>query len=144
MAAGDLEWNYVKFLVGRDGVPRKRFNSLYNPKDFEGDVSASLHQNASAPCAPALQPSGLLCNSSLHDCSSSSSLCLHQSVSSSSSSIANPSETGVGVCTAVTSCAYQLWEACGRMLQTESAFGAIGQEGQLLGSLVSASVCACR
>ena len=39
-AAGDLEWNYVKFLVGRDGVPRKRFNSLYNPKDFEGDVSA--------------------------------------------------------------------------------------------------------
>jgi len=39
MAAGDLEWNYVKFLVGRDGVPRKRFNSLYNPTDFEGDVS---------------------------------------------------------------------------------------------------------
>lgn len=39
IAAGDLEWNYVKFLVGRDGVPRKRFNSLYNPKDFEGDVS---------------------------------------------------------------------------------------------------------
>lgn len=38
MVAGDLEWNYVKFLVGRDGVPRKRFNSLYNPTDFEGDV----------------------------------------------------------------------------------------------------------
>ena len=36
---GDLEWNYVKFLVGRDGVPVKRFGSLYNPKDFEGDVS---------------------------------------------------------------------------------------------------------
>ena len=41
MPAGDLEWNYVKFLVGRDGIPRKRFNSLYNPIDFEGDVSVA-------------------------------------------------------------------------------------------------------
>ena len=40
-AAGDLEWNYVKFLLGRDGLPRKRFNSLYNPIDFEGDVSVT-------------------------------------------------------------------------------------------------------
>lgn len=39
---GDLEWNYVKFLVGRDGVPVKRFGSLYNPKDFEGDVKKLL------------------------------------------------------------------------------------------------------
>lgn len=31
----------MKFLVGRDGVPIKRFGSLYNPKDFEGDVSDS-------------------------------------------------------------------------------------------------------
>lgn len=41
MPAGDLEWNYVKFLLGRDGLPRKRFNSLYNPIDFEGDVSVT-------------------------------------------------------------------------------------------------------
>jgi len=46
---GDLEWNYVKFLVGRDGIPRKRFNSLYNPIDFEGDVRALLAGKEALP-----------------------------------------------------------------------------------------------
>ena len=58
--AGDLEWNYVKFLVGRDGVPRKRFNSLYNPKDFEGDVSACPISQRRAPlCARVLHDRAL-------------------------------------------------------------------------------------
>lgn len=37
---GKIEWNYVKFLVGRDGQPMRRFGSQYDPSKFEGDVSA--------------------------------------------------------------------------------------------------------
>lgn len=36
--SGDIKWNYTKFLIDRNGVPRKCFNSLYDPIDFEDDV----------------------------------------------------------------------------------------------------------
>ena len=37
--SGDIKWNYTKFLVDRKGVPRKCFGSLFDPIDFEDDVS---------------------------------------------------------------------------------------------------------
>jgi hypothetical protein len=37
-----VQWNYVKFLVDRNGHPVKRFPSLYDPADFEDDVRTSL------------------------------------------------------------------------------------------------------
>jgi glutathione peroxidase len=30
---GDIRWNFEKFLVGRDGVPVKRFSPLVDPED---------------------------------------------------------------------------------------------------------------
>jgi glutathione peroxidase len=39
---GDIRWNYEKFLVDRQGNPRKRFGSLYDPINFEDDVSLAL------------------------------------------------------------------------------------------------------
>ena len=35
---GRVQWNYVKFLVDRNGHPVKRFPSLYDPAGFEDDV----------------------------------------------------------------------------------------------------------
>lgn len=36
---GDIEWNYTKFLVDRKGQPVRRYKSIFDPLDFEGDVS---------------------------------------------------------------------------------------------------------
>lgn len=35
---GEIEWNYVKFLVDRNGQPVKRYKSSYDPLEFEDDV----------------------------------------------------------------------------------------------------------
>lgn len=39
---GAIEWNYVKFLVNRDGVPMRRYRSIFDPLQFEGDVRLLL------------------------------------------------------------------------------------------------------
>lgn len=39
---GDIEWNYVKFLVDRKGVPVRRYKSAFDPYNFEMDVQAAL------------------------------------------------------------------------------------------------------
>lgn len=39
---GDLEWNYVKFLVARDGKAVRRYKPSFDPLDFEDDVKALL------------------------------------------------------------------------------------------------------
>jgi glutathione peroxidase len=39
---GEIEWNYVKFLVNRDGVPVRRFKPGFDPVDFEEDLVATL------------------------------------------------------------------------------------------------------
>lgn len=39
---GNIEWNYVKFLVDRNGIPIKRFSPVFDPKNFERDVVATL------------------------------------------------------------------------------------------------------
>jgi glutathione peroxidase len=37
-----IKWNFTKFLVGRDGVPVKRFAPTDTPKSIEPDVKAVL------------------------------------------------------------------------------------------------------
>lgn len=37
---GVIEWNYVKFLVDRNGQPVKRYKPAFDPMSFEDDVSA--------------------------------------------------------------------------------------------------------
>lgn len=42
LPGGIIEWNYVKFLVARDGTPLRRYGSRTDPLEFEGDVSTAL------------------------------------------------------------------------------------------------------
>ena len=38
----DIEWNFAKFLVGRDGKPAKRFGDKFEPVDIGPDIEKLL------------------------------------------------------------------------------------------------------
>jgi len=38
----DVEWNFAKFLVGRDGLPLKRFGDKVEPEDIAPDIERLL------------------------------------------------------------------------------------------------------
>jgi glutathione peroxidase len=40
--SGDIEWNFVKFLVGRDGEVLRRYPPKAKPEDIAGDIEAVL------------------------------------------------------------------------------------------------------
>jgi glutathione peroxidase len=37
-----IKWNFTKFLVGKDGVPIKRYAPADKPESMESDVEAAL------------------------------------------------------------------------------------------------------
>jgi len=37
-----IKWNFTKFLIGRDGVPIKRYASITKPEALEDDIVAAL------------------------------------------------------------------------------------------------------
>lgn len=39
---GDIEWNFVKFLVGPDGAPIRRYPPKARPEDIAADIEAIL------------------------------------------------------------------------------------------------------
>lgn len=39
---GRIEWNYVKFLIDRNGRPVRRYSPYLDPLSFEGDVKLML------------------------------------------------------------------------------------------------------
>jgi glutathione peroxidase len=39
---GDIEWNFGKFLVGRDGKVRARYAPMVTPEALEADIRAAL------------------------------------------------------------------------------------------------------
>ena len=39
---GAIEWNFTKFLVGRDGQMLRRYSSKVEPRDIEADIRAAL------------------------------------------------------------------------------------------------------
>jgi|AntAceMinimDraft_1070359.scaffolds.fasta_scaffold36330_2 glutathione peroxidase len=41
-ANGDVKWNYEKFLVGRDGLPMKRYGAPFDTKAIAADIQALL------------------------------------------------------------------------------------------------------
>ena len=49
-----IKWNFTKFLVGRDGVPLRRYAPADKPESLDADVAAALA--APAPAAP--RPAG--------------------------------------------------------------------------------------
>ncbi|KAK7909666.1 hypothetical protein WMY93_014350 [Mugilogobius chulae] len=40
----DIAWNFEKFLIGRDGVPFKRYSRRFLTSDIEGDIKKLLNQ----------------------------------------------------------------------------------------------------
>ena len=40
--AGDVEWNFEKFLVGKDGTVIARFNNGVTPEDLTSTIEAAL------------------------------------------------------------------------------------------------------
>ena len=38
----NVEWNFAKFLVGRDGVPVKRFGDKFDPAAIAPDIEKLL------------------------------------------------------------------------------------------------------
>lgn len=38
----DLEWNFVKFLIDKNGKPVKRYAHTVEPKDIEEDIKKLL------------------------------------------------------------------------------------------------------
>ena len=42
LGSKDIKWNFGKFLVGRDGLPYKRFAPTSQPKDLAGDIQQLL------------------------------------------------------------------------------------------------------
>ena len=41
---GEVEWNFEKWLVGRDGVPVRWYQSETDPLDIENDIIAELNK----------------------------------------------------------------------------------------------------
>lgn len=44
----DIAWNFEKFLVGRDGVPVRRYSRRFPTIDIEPDIEALLSQGPSS------------------------------------------------------------------------------------------------
>ena len=42
LAMNSLKWNFSKFLIGRDGVPIKRYGPQESPLSFEEDIKKAL------------------------------------------------------------------------------------------------------
>ncbi len=38
----DIEWNFAKFLIGRDGQPLKRFGAKTTPEEMRAEIEAAL------------------------------------------------------------------------------------------------------
>eukprot|EP00884_Botryococcus_braunii_P008151 jgi/Botrbrau1/17337/Bobra.0015s0083.1 len=62
---GRIEWNYVKFLVDRRGVPVKRFKPAFDPLDFESDVRLLLAGQPVLPAECILHPGRKVCKVNL-------------------------------------------------------------------------------
>lgn len=57
----EIEWNYTKFLIDRNGQPVKRFKSAFDPTDFEGDVRLVLAGKETLPAECILHPGRMIC-----------------------------------------------------------------------------------
>lgn len=54
--------NYVKFIVDRDGKPRKRFGPAFDPLEFEGDIRLLLAGKDPTPAECLSHPGHKVCN----------------------------------------------------------------------------------
>jgi len=63
--AGEIEWNYTKFLIDRKGQPVKRFKPSFDPLEFEKDVQLLLQGRDPLPEECILHPGRIVCNPKL-------------------------------------------------------------------------------
>lgn len=66
-AGGAIEWNYVKFLVDRNGQPVKRYKPAFEPLDFENDLRLVLAGHPPTPPECASHPGRIVCQLSQYD-----------------------------------------------------------------------------
>ncbi len=59
---GVLTWNYVKFMIDRNGKPVKRFKPGFDPLEFEGDVRLLLAGKDPLPAECIMHPGRKVCN----------------------------------------------------------------------------------
>ena len=59
---GKLTWNYVKFLIDKNGKPVKRFKPAFDPKEFEGDIRLLLAGKGPLPQECITHPGRKVCN----------------------------------------------------------------------------------
>lgn len=59
--SGSIEWNYVKFMVDRNGQPVKRFKPGFDPLDFENDLRLVLAGKGPLPNECILHPGRKVC-----------------------------------------------------------------------------------
>mmetsp|Transcript_31659 Transcript_31659/g.70404 ORF Transcript_31659/g.70404 Transcript_31659/m.70404 type:complete len:85 (+) Transcript_31659:595-849(+) len=59
---GEIEWNYVKFMIDRNGQPVKRYKSAFDPLDFEGDLRLVMAGKTPLPQECVLHPGRKVCN----------------------------------------------------------------------------------
>lgn len=67
LAPGTPLRSYTKFLVDRDGVPRKRFKPGFDPLEFEADVRLLLAGRAPLPAECATKPGRKVCTGPLKE-----------------------------------------------------------------------------
>lgn len=58
---GKIEWNYTKFLVGRDGVAAARYKPSFDPLGFEGSVRSLLAGRPPLPAECIMHPGRKVC-----------------------------------------------------------------------------------
>ncbi|GIL80276.1 hypothetical protein Vretimale_17451 [Volvox reticuliferus] len=58
---GDIEWNYAKFLVDREGNPVKRYKPSFDPVNMEADVRLVLAGRPPQPAECVLHPGRKVC-----------------------------------------------------------------------------------
>ena len=52
----DITWNFEKFLVGKDGLPYKRYGPAKNPKNIYDDIVALSRKVKTKDTKPAVRP----------------------------------------------------------------------------------------
>lgn len=58
---GRIEWNYVKFIVDRDGQAVKRYKPGFDPLEFEGDIRLLLAGKPPLPAECVTHPGRKVC-----------------------------------------------------------------------------------
>ena len=49
MDSNDIRWNFEKFLIGKDGIPVKRYDPFTMPPEIDADIKALIDAQTIRP-----------------------------------------------------------------------------------------------